>query len=203
MKLFQKDIKTEKVEITSPLQTSLYLFVLANLLNQIFLEKYSNYSLVYHDSVTEQPTGCPVQSVATSVVVTLPRCGTPFLPNIPLQVPHSQQHRNIPPPLSHVITRPGQQMRLDGRLEATAGLCFCPWLSECGSIDEVLLNIKMRAQIKGIIAEAGRSRPELVEGNMVGQANNMFWLMTNELQVWGVDLGEVYGWWCGWYEGIG
>ena len=30
------------------------------------------------------------------------------------------------------------------------------------SIDEVLLNIKMRAQIKGIITEAGRTRPELV-----------------------------------------
>jgi hypothetical protein len=50
------------------------------------------------------------------------------------------------------------------------------------SIDEVLLNIKMRAQIKGIIAEAGRTRPELVEADMVGQANNMFWLLMNELQ---------------------
>ena len=39
---------------------------------------------------------------------------------------------------------------------------------------------------------------------MVGQANNMFWLMMNELQDrdGGVDLGEVYGWWCRWYEGI-
>ena len=72
------------------------------------------------------------------------------------------------------------------------------------SIDEVLLNIKMRAQIKGIIAEAGRTRPELVEADMVGQANNMFCLLMNELQDddGGVDLGEVYGWWCGWYDGI-
>jgi len=38
------------------------------------------------------------------------------------------------------------------------------------SIDEVLLNIKMRTQIKGIIAETGRSRGELVEGDMVGPA---------------------------------
>jgi hypothetical protein len=53
-------------------------------------------------------------------------------------------------------------MRLDGRLEATASLCLWPRLSECGSIDEVLLNIKMGAQIKGIIAGAGRSRAELV-----------------------------------------
>jgi hypothetical protein len=72
------------------------------------------------------------------------------------------------------------------------------------SIDEVLLNIKMRTQIKGIITEAGRIRPELVEADMVGQANNMFWLLMNELQDGGggVDLGEVYGRWCGWYEGI-
>jgi len=68
----------------------------------------------------------------------------------------------------------------------------------------VLLNIKMGALIKGIIAEAGRARPELVEGDMVGQENNMFWLLMNELQEGdgGVDLGEVYGRWCGWYEGI-
>ncbi|MCL7412382.1 MAG: type II/IV secretion system ATPase subunit [ANME-2 cluster archaeon] len=72
------------------------------------------------------------------------------------------------------------------------------------SIDEVLLNIKMRAQIKGMIAEAGRTRPELVEADRVGQANNMFWLLMNELQDedGGVDLGEVYSRWCGWYEGI-
>jgi len=67
-------------------------------------------------------------------------------------------------------------------MEATASLCLWPRLSECGSIDEVLLNIKMRAQIKGMIAGAGRSRPELVEVDMVGQANNIFWLMMNELQ---------------------
>ena len=72
------------------------------------------------------------------------------------------------------------------------------------SIDEVLLNIKMRAQIKGIIAEAGRTRPELVEGDMVGQANNMFWLMMDELQEvdGGVYLGGLYGRWCGWYGGF-
>ena len=68
----------------------------------------------------------------------------------------------------------------------------------------MLLNIKMRAQINGIIAEAGRSKPELVEAGMVGQANNMCWLMINELQEGdeGVDSGEVYGRWCGWYERI-
>jgi len=46
--------------------------------------------------------------------------------------------------------------------EATASLCLWPRLSEWGSIDEVLLNFKMRAQIKWIIAEAGRTRPKLV-----------------------------------------
>ncbi|MCL7414985.1 MAG: type II/IV secretion system ATPase subunit [ANME-2 cluster archaeon] len=72
------------------------------------------------------------------------------------------------------------------------------------SIDEVLLNIRMRAQIKGVIAEAGRTRPELVEAGRVGQANNMFWLLMNELQDGdgGVDMVEVYGRWIEWYEGI-
>lgn len=65
----------------------------------------------------------------------------------------------------------------------------------------MLLNIKMRAQVKGIITGAVRTRPELVEADMVGQANNMFWLLMNELQDGGVDLGEVYGRWYGWYEG--
>jgi len=43
-----------------------------------------------------------------------------------------------------------------------------------------------------------------VEGDVVGQANSMFWLLVNELQEGdeAVDLGEVYGQWCGWYEGI-
>lgn len=72
------------------------------------------------------------------------------------------------------------------------------------SVDEVLLNIRMRAKIKETIAEAGRQRPELVEADAVGQANNMFWLLMNELQDDGglVDLGEVYRQWSGWYEGI-
>ena len=37
----------------------------------------------------------------------------------------------------------------------------------------------------------------------MGQANNMFWLLMNELQDRdeGVDLGEVYGRWSGGYEG--
>jgi len=66
------------------------------------------------------------------------------------------------------------------------------------SIDE-----KMRAQIKGIIAEAVRTRPELVEGGMVGQANNIFWLLMNELQDGGLDLDEVDGRWSGvWYGRI-
>ena len=54
-------------------------------------------------------------------------------------------------------------------IEATASLCLWPRLSECMNIDEVLLNIRMRAHIKGIIAKAGRTRPELVEGKMVGR----------------------------------
>jgi len=95
-------------------------------------------------------------------------------------------------PPSHIITRLGQQMRLNGRL-----------LKNIRLGDEVLLNIKMRAQIKWMIVEAGRTRPELVEADRVGQANNMFWLLMNELQDGdgGVDLGEVYGRWCGRYEG--
>ena len=54
-----------------------------------------------------------------------------------------------------------------------------------------------------MIAETGRTRPKLVGADMVGQANNMFWLLMNELQDGngGVDLGGVYGRWCEWYEG--
>ncbi len=72
------------------------------------------------------------------------------------------------------------------------------------SIDEVLLNIKMRANIKGTIAKAGENRPELVEADAVGQANNMFWLLVNELQDWdgSVDMGEVYRQWSEWYKGF-
>lgn len=72
------------------------------------------------------------------------------------------------------------------------------------SIDEVLLNIKMRANIKGVIAKAGENRPELVEADAVGQANNMFWLLVNELQGWDerVDMIEVYRRWSEWYEGF-
>jgi hypothetical protein len=63
---------------------------------------------------------------------------------------------------------------------------------------------RMRAQIMGMIAEAGRTRPELVEGDMIGQVNNMFWLLMNELQDGdeGVDLGEEYRRWSRWYEGM-
>ncbi len=70
------------------------------------------------------------------------------------------------------------------------------------SVDEVLLNLKMRARIKQIIAESGRERPELVEADMVGQANNMFWLLMNELQdeKGHVDLGEIFNRWVGWYD---
>jgi len=49
------------------------------------------------------------------------------------------------------------------------------------SIDEVLLNIKMRAHIKGIISKAGRTRPELMEADMVGQENNMLCVLMNKL----------------------
>ena len=39
---------------------------------------------------------------------------------------------------------------------------------------------------------------------MVGQVNNMFWLLMNELQDGGelVDLDGVYGRCCRWYEGV-
>ena len=70
------------------------------------------------------------------------------------------------------------------------------------SVDEVLLNLKMRARIKQIIAESGRERPELVEADMVGQANNMFWLLMNELQDENghIDLGEIFNRWVEWYD---
>jgi hypothetical protein len=43
-----------------------------------------------------------------------------------------------------------------------------------------------------------------VEADAVGQANNMFWLLVNELQEWdgSVDMSEVYRQWSEWYEGV-
>jgi flagellar protein FlaI len=72
------------------------------------------------------------------------------------------------------------------------------------SIEEVLLNIKIRAEIKEVIAKAGENRPELVEADAVGKANNMFWLLVNELQDRDghVDMNEVYRQWNEWYKGF-
>lgn len=70
------------------------------------------------------------------------------------------------------------------------------------NVNDVSLNIKMRAMIKETIANAGLENPLLVEAVMVNRANNMFWYyMDRERDEMGkVDLKEVYDRWTEWYR---
>lgn len=70
------------------------------------------------------------------------------------------------------------------------------------SIDEALLNIKMRAMIKQTIANAGKENPEFLEADVVGRANNMFWYYQEEErdEKGKVDFQAVYQRWIDWYS---
>jgi len=70
------------------------------------------------------------------------------------------------------------------------------------SIDEALLNIKMRAMIKQTIANAGKINPEFLEADVVGRANNMFWYYQEEErdEKGKVDFQAVYQRWVNWYS---
>jgi flagellar protein FlaI len=69
------------------------------------------------------------------------------------------------------------------------------------TIDEALLNIKMRAMIKQTIANAGKENPEFLEADVVGRANNMFWYYQEEErdEKGKVDFQAVYQRWIDWY----
>lgn len=70
------------------------------------------------------------------------------------------------------------------------------------SIDEALLNIKMRAMIKQTIANVGKEHPGFLEAGMVGRANNIFrYYQEEERDEKGkVDFQAVYDRWTGWYS---
>ena len=69
------------------------------------------------------------------------------------------------------------------------------------SMDEAALNIRMRANIKGKIAEFGLEQPHLLEARNVATANNMFWmLMDREIsEPDGIDYQRVYDRWFEWF----
>jgi flagellar protein FlaI len=70
------------------------------------------------------------------------------------------------------------------------------------TIDEALLNIKMRAMIKQTIANTGREHPEFLEADVVGKANNMFWYYQEEErdEKGKVDFQAVYQRWIDWFS---
>lgn len=70
------------------------------------------------------------------------------------------------------------------------------------TIDEALLNIKMRAMIKQTIANSGKENPEFLEAEFVGKGNNMFWYYQEEErdEKGKVDFQAVYQRWIDWYS---
>lgn len=70
------------------------------------------------------------------------------------------------------------------------------------SIDEALLNIKLRAMVKQTIANAGKEHPEFLEADAVGRANNMFWYYQEETrdEKGNVDFQAVYQRWIDWFS---
>ncbi len=70
------------------------------------------------------------------------------------------------------------------------------------TIDEALLNIKIRAMIKQTMANTGKEKPQFLEANVVGKANNMFWYYQEEErdEKGKVDFQAVYQRWIDWYS---
>ncbi|MDO9517562.1 MAG: type II/IV secretion system ATPase subunit [Methanosarcinaceae archaeon] len=70
------------------------------------------------------------------------------------------------------------------------------------SIDAASRNIRMRAKIKGKMAEAGLINPALVEANVVSTSNNMFWLFMDDEKnnSNGPDYQNVYNRWSEWFD---
>lgn len=70
------------------------------------------------------------------------------------------------------------------------------------SVDLALQNIDMRTRMKEKIADAGRSRPGLLEAGAVARSNNMFWLLMDSLEneQEGPDFDALYTCWERWFE---
>ncbi|TQD25237.1 type II/IV secretion system ATPase subunit [Methanolobus vulcani] len=69
------------------------------------------------------------------------------------------------------------------------------------SMDEASLNIRMRARIKGKIAEFGLEQPQLLEAKNVARANNMFWMLMDKevTEPDGINYQRVYDRWFEWF----
>ncbi|TGC08497.1 type II/IV secretion system ATPase subunit [Methanolobus halotolerans] len=69
------------------------------------------------------------------------------------------------------------------------------------TIDQALGHIRLRARIKGLMAEYGRTDPFFVKASAVSTANNMFWLLMGEERYCedGTDLQRVYSKWLDWF----
>jgi hypothetical protein len=70
------------------------------------------------------------------------------------------------------------------------------------SMDDAAMNIRMRAMIKGKIAEFGLEQPHLLEAKNVATANNMFWvLMDKEItEPDRMNYQRVYDRWYEWFS---
>ncbi|MBN2109877.1 MAG: type II/IV secretion system ATPase subunit [Methanosarcinaceae archaeon] len=69
------------------------------------------------------------------------------------------------------------------------------------SIDQALAHIRLRAKIKGIMAEYGEIDPFFVKASTVSTANNMFWLLIDEEKHYErTDLQRVYRKWMDWFR---
>jgi Tfp pilus assembly pilus retraction ATPase PilT len=70
------------------------------------------------------------------------------------------------------------------------------------TVDETLLNIKMREKIKETMAYAGAHNPGFAEADMVSRANNMFWYFQEKEKSGDgkVDFQKVYDRWMDWYQ---
>jgi type IV secretory pathway ATPase VirB11/archaellum biosynthesis ATPase len=69
------------------------------------------------------------------------------------------------------------------------------------SMDEASLNIRMRARIKGKIAEFGLEQPYILEARNVAAANNMFWMLMDKevTESDGINYQRVYDRWFEWF----
>ncbi len=70
------------------------------------------------------------------------------------------------------------------------------------TIDQALSHIRLRAKIKGLLAEYGKTDPFFVRASTVSACNNMFWLLMDEEVSFngGANLQKVYSRWLDWFR---
>jgi len=70
------------------------------------------------------------------------------------------------------------------------------------TIDQALSHIRLRAKIKGLLAEYGQKDPFFVRASTVSACNNMFWLLMDEEVSFNgeANLQKVYSRWLDWFR---